>query len=84
MKNEVNKKYTVIASICLAMIFCVIGCVTLFTNIQSIKTKEAIYEYRFSCNPGQTRNYCPTAEQDSIARAKQEKRALELLNEIRK
>ena len=79
-----DRKYTVIASVCLVMMFCVIGCVTLFTNIQSIRIENAVYEYRFSRNPGQTRNYCPTAEQDSIAKAKQEERGEEFLNEIRK
>jgi hypothetical protein len=83
MTKEVNR-YTIIASVCLVMIFCVIGCVTLFTNIQSIRTKEAIYEYRFSRNPKQTRDYSPMAEQDSIARAKQEERGEEFLNKIRK
>lgn len=82
MTKKVNKKYTVITSICLILTFCVIGCVTLISNIQSIKTKDAIYEYRFSRNPGQTRTYHPTAEQDSLYRIRQEQDCLIKYNEL--
>jgi len=82
MESQINKKINIMLSIWVVLLFTWVGGVAYITDRIEQSYQDSIYYYKVMNAP--LRSFHPSVYQDSISRAKQERKMEKLLKEIRK